>query len=170
MTMVAPTQPTTGKPAACTIPCSAKALQAQVHGRLFGDLIFARLPVIGAALALLVGGTAVALLVGPVVTAVILAGWCIVGLAAVVGQAWLGASRPAREALPAELRRLVEQNAGRLHVARAPELRARAGALSLDQSNFDTYATHLLLDLREATGEAWRCPCRKRRLPLPLPF
>jgi hypothetical protein len=72
--------------------------------------------------------------------------------------------------MPAELARLVEENAGRIHAARLPDLRQRAAALSLDQPNFATWATRLLLDLREATGEAWRCPCPKRRLPIPLPL
>ena len=153
----------------CTIPCDARALQSALQKRYFGDETYRRVPVIGAALALVLVAVALPLF-APVVTGVVLAGWAIAGAAIVAGQAWLGAAAPARQALPEELRRLVEANAARMHAPRVAALRQRAAALSLDQPNFDTFATRLLQDLREATGEAWRCPCRKRRLPLPLPL
>jgi hypothetical protein len=148
----------------CTIPCNARLLRAALQRRFFGDQLFERLPAIG--VALLVGlASPVVLLFTPAVTAIVLAGWCLIGLAIICGQAWLGAATPALRAMPSELVRLVEDNAPRIHPPRVAELRARAAALSLDAPNFGTFATRLLQDLREATGEAWRCPCPKRRLP-----
>lgn len=149
------------------IPCTAAALQAGQQQRLFGDELYTRLPVIGAALLLAIVSPMV-LIVAPAVTAIVLVGWGLLGAAVVLGQSWLGAAGPARRALPAELVRLVDANAERMHPPRAAVLRERAASLSLDRPNFDTYATRLLLDLREATGEAWRCRCPKRRLPLPF--
>lgn len=154
---------------ACTIPCSAAVLQRRLQQRLFGDETFNRLPVLGTALLLGIASP-VALVFAPAVTAIVLAGWGFLGAAVVLGQAWLGAATPARRALPAELLRLIDANADRIHPPRAAALRERAAALRLEQPNFDTYVTRVLQDLREATGEAWRCPCRKRRLPIPLPF
>lgn len=55
-----------------------------------------------------------------------------------------------------------------MHAPRVADLQKRVSVLSLGQPNFDLFATRVLQDLREATGEAWRCPCRKRRLPLPF--
>ena len=153
----------------CTIPCNARALQARLHERLFGDEVYRRLPVLGGAL-LLGLVSPVVLLFAPAVTAIVLAGWSLVGLVVVLGQAWLGAAAPARRSMPEELVRLVEANAPRIHPPRLAVRGDRSGALSMDQRNFDTFATRLLLAVREATGEAWRCPCRKRRLPIPLPM
>jgi hypothetical protein len=154
----------------CSIPCSAQALYLHLRGRMFGDGTYERLPVIGGAIVLGIAGVVVALLVAPAVTAVVVALWAALGVLVAFGQAWLGSGTPARLAMPDELVRLVEANAERIHPSRVPALRERAARLSLGQPNFDTYATHLLLDLREATGEAWHCPCPKRRLPLPLTF
>lgn len=153
---------------ACTIPCNARALQTLVQRRLFGDETYRRLPVLGGVLVIVAAAVA-ALLLANAATALVLVGWGLIGAGIVLAQAWLGAATPAREAVPREMRRLVEDNAARIHTARVGAFHARAAALSLDQPNFDTNATLLLQDLREATGEAWRCPCRKRRLPLPLP-
>ena len=66
----------------CTIPCDARELQAALQRRRFGDETFGRLPVIGAALLLAVASPAL-VLVAPVVTAVVLAGWGLLGAAAV---------------------------------------------------------------------------------------
>lgn len=143
----------------CTIPCNARALQAALQRRHFGDETYRRLGVLLGVPLLAVGGAAVALLVAPAVTAIVLAGWAIVGPLVALGQAWLGAVHPARRAMPEELVRLVETNAPRIHPPRAAELRQRAAALRLEQPNFDAGATRLLQELREATGEAWRCPC-----------
>ena len=163
-------EPSGGKGMAegCTIPCNARALRASLQGRLFSDETYSRLPVLGAALLIAVAGPVIALLIAPPITAVVLAGWGLLGAAIVLGQAWLGAATPAERAMPAELRRLVEANTARIHPPRVASLQERAAVLSLDQPNFGAYATRLLQDLREATGEAWRCPCRKRRLPLPF--
>ena len=153
----------------CTIPCNARALQGAIHRRLFGDETFNRLPVIAGALALGIISPVV-IVFAPAITGIVLAGWFFLGAAIAVGQAWLSAGAPARQAMPGELVRLVEANAGRIHSPRTAALRERAAALSLNEGNFATQATRLLQELREATGEAWRCPCRKRRLPIPIPL
>lgn len=153
----------------CTIPCSAGRLGLSLQTRMFGDLVYDRLFVVGMGLVLMLASPAV-LLVAPAITAIVLAGWGAAALAIVVGQAWLGTATPAREAMPLELRRLVEANASRIHPSRVDAMRARAASLDLTHPAFDAETTRLLLDLREATGEAWRCPCPKRRLPIPLPF
>jgi hypothetical protein len=154
----------------CTIPCNARALQAGLRSRLFSDETFRRMPVVLGAPAVGIVVAAAVLLVAPPVTAIVIVGWALVGAMVAFGQAWLSTAMPARLAMPGELARLVEENAGRIHEPRLPELRQRAAALNLDQPNFDTWATRVLQDLREATGEAWRCPCPKRRFPLPLPL
>jgi hypothetical protein len=153
----------------CTIPCSAGRLGLSLQARLFGDLVYDRLLVVGLA-SLLVLASPVVLLVAPAITAIVLAGWGAAAVAIVVGQAWLGAATPAREAMPSELRRLVEANVSRMHPSRIEAMQARAASLDLTHPAFDAETTRLLLDLREATGEAWKCPCPKRRLPIPLPF
>lgn len=153
----------------CTIPCDAAALRRALHRQRFGDSMAGRTPIVAMALLIAVVSP-ILVVVAPAVTAIILALWGLVGAAVVAGQAWLDAAAPARQAMPDELAALVEANAARIHESRVPTLRARAAALSLAQPNFDTNATYLLRDLREATGEAWRCPCAGRRLPVPLPF
>jgi hypothetical protein len=150
----------------CTIPCSARALVTRLQKRYFGDQTFDRLPVIGGAM--LVGVISpVVLLFAPAITAIVLAGWCLFGIAVVLGQSWLGAAEPARRALPDELIRLVDDNAQRIHPPRLDSLRQRAASIGVTGRSSDVGVTHLLLDLREATGEAWRCRCPERRLPLP---
>jgi hypothetical protein len=152
---------------ACTIPCNARAMRAVLQQEKFGDELFNRLPVIG--VALLIGIAGIALLpVIPVASAAVVAGWGFIGAAVVAAQAWLAAGPPAYQAMPAELVRLVEVNTTRMHAPRVADLQKRVSVLSLGQPNFDLFATRVLQDLREATGEAWRCPCRKRRLPLPF--
>ncbi len=153
----------------CSIPCNAREMQTALQQRRFGDETFGRLPVIGVALLLVLASPALALF-APVVTAVVIAGWGLAGIGVIVGQSWLGAATPARDAMPVELLRLVDINEPRMHPPRTTAIRHRATALTLDQPNFDSYATRVLQDLREATGEAWRCKCRRRRFPLPLSF
>lgn len=151
----------------CTIPCNASALRAGLQRQKFGDESYNRLPAIGAAL--LVGFIGILLLpLIPVAAAIVVACWGFVGAAVIVGQAWLAAGIPARASVPDELLRLVEANTVRMHPPRVAALHERVSMLSLGQPNFDLFATRVLQDLREGTGEAWRCPCRKRRLPLPF--
>lgn len=150
----------------CTIPCNTADLRLSLRSRYFGDEAYRRLPVIGIALALLVASPIV-ILVAPAVTAVVIAGWALAGIAVVLSQSWLGSATPADLALTAEVSRLVETNTPRLHASRADDLRRRAAALDLSDPYAGAQMTRILQDLREATGEAWHCPCKKRRLPLP---
>ena len=153
----------------CTTPCSARGLERMLRRRYFNAEGSARRLLVGAALAVLLAGLAL-FIIAPAVVGIVVAGWGLMGLAVALGQAWLAAAAPARAAMPAELARLVEDNTGRIHPARLPELRARAAALTIEEPNFGTLATRFLLELREATGEAWRCPCPERKRRLPLPF
>lgn len=150
----------------CTIPCNAADLRLSLRTRFFGDETYRRLPVIGIALALLVASPIV-ILVAPAVTAVVIAGWALVGMLVVFGQSWLGSATPADLAMTTEVGRLVEANTARIHATRVDDLRRRAAALDLTDPYAGAKMTRILQDLREATGEAWRCPCKKRRLPLP---
>lgn len=148
------------------IPCNAADLRLSLRTRFFGDEAYRRLPVIGFAIVLLVASPVV-ILIAPAVTALILAGWALAGLAVVLVQSWLGSATPADLALSREVGRLVEANVPRLHVSRAADLQRRAELLDLTHPYAGAQITRILQDLREATGEAWRNPCKKRRLPLP---
>lgn len=155
---------------ACTIPCNAAVARARLQQRFFGAEANRRLLALGAAATAVVLGL-IALAFTEPLAGIVVVGWGLVGGAIVLGQAWLSAAAPARAALPAELARLVRVNAERVHPTRLAELQSRAAALTLDHPNADTLASRLLQDLRETTGEAWRCSCRKRSLlPIPLPF
>lgn len=151
----------------CTIPCDARDLQWSQQLRLFGDEVYRRLPVLGASLVIVLVGIGLPV-IAPIIAGVVLVLWGLLGALVVFAQAWLAAGVPARLSMPARVRALVDQHAASIHPARLPELRARAGELSLDEPNFDTFTTRFLQELREATGEAWRCRCPKRRLPLPI--
>ena len=156
---------------ACTIPCSVSQLNLSLRKRQFRVLMNERAVLVLAALALLVLGIPFVLVAAQSIPpAVVMGLWAIVGLGVAAGQAWLGAAEPATREMTEEIKRLVDANAASIHEGRLRELQMRAGALSLMHPNFSTLATQLLLDLREATGEAWRCQCPKRRLPIPLPF
>lgn len=142
----------------CTIPCDARALVRSLHRRFFFVELRQRLPTLGVAL-LLVFLSPFVLLLAPPLTAVVLCLWGLAAVLVVLAQAWLGAAGPARAAVAAELRRLIEANAERLHPPRLAELRARAAALDPERPVGALTVTRLLQDLREATGEAWRCRC-----------
>jgi hypothetical protein len=149
----------------CTIPCDARALVRARQRRFFFAELRVRLPTLGVAL-LLVALSPFVLLIEPLAAAVL----CLWGLAAIVvvlAQAWLGAAGPARAGMVDELRGLIAANAERVHPPRLAELRARATALQPDRPYGALAVTRLLQDLREATGEAWRCRCA-RRLPTSL--
>ncbi len=142
----------------CTIPCDARALVRALQRRFFTIELRQRLPALGAAL-LLVFVSPFVLLPAPPLTAAVLFLWGLVAVLVVVAQAWLGAAGPARSAVQNELRRLIETNAERVHPPRLAELRARAAVLQPDRPYGALAVTRLLQDLREATGEAWRCRC-----------
>lgn len=144
----------------CTIPCDARALVRSLQRRFFFVELRGRLLTLGVALLLVVLSPFV-LLLEPLAAAVL----CLWGLAAVfvvLAQAWLGAAGLARAGIVDELRRLIEANAERVHSPRLAELRARAMALDPERPVGALTVTRLLQDLREATGEAWRCRCARR--------
>jgi hypothetical protein len=142
----------------CTIPCHARALVGSLQRRFFASELRQRLPTLGAAV-LLVFLSPFVLLLAPPLTAAVLFLWGLVAVLVGVAQAWLGAAGPARTAVWDELRRLIETNAERVHPPRLAELRARAAVLQPDRPYGALAVTRLLQDLREATGEAWRCRC-----------
>lgn len=141
----------------CTIPRNSKALRTMIRRRMFGDEIWRRLPAIAAAL--IAGALSpLVLVIAPAPAAAVLLGWCLVALAVIAGQAWLSTDTPSLQTMPVEMRRLVEQNEPRIHAARLSELRGHVEGLRLEQPNFGTNVTRMLQELREATGEAFRCP------------
>lgn len=143
----------------CTIPCDARALVRALQRRFFASELRQRLSTLGAAL-LLVLVSPFVLLLAPL-TAAVLFLWGLAAVLVVLAQGWLGAAGPARTAVQDELRRLIESNAERVHPPRLAELRARAAALQPDRPYGALAVTRLLQDLREATGEAWRCRCAR---------
>ncbi len=149
----------------CTIPCDAPRLVHALQRRFFFAELHGRLPALGVAL-LLVLLSPFVLLLEPL-TAVVLFLWGVAAVLVVLAQAWLGAAGPARAGVLDELRRLIEANAERVHPPRLAELRARAAALDPERPVGALTVTRLLQDLREATGEAWRCRCGRRLSPSP---
>lgn len=155
--------------ARCTIPCSVGGVESRIRTRALQTTLAPNIPVIGAGVLLL--------LVSPVLIA--FAGWQValiaalffaLGVGVVVVRGFLRTAEYTRIGVPEELGRIVEAHASEIHAARLPALRATAAGLRYDTSEYRARVTAFLHELREATGEAWRCPCKKRRFPLPLPF
>jgi hypothetical protein len=92
------------------------------------------------------------------------------GLAAAVilGRAMLQANEFTRLGVPAELDRIIDEHEAEIHPPRVPVLRQHAARLRYDTEQYRQRVTQFLQELREATGEAWRCTCRKRLLPMPF--
>jgi cell division protein FtsW (lipid II flippase) len=153
----------------CTIPCDIGGVERRIRSRALGDTLAPNLPALGAAVLLF--------LASPVLIPV--AGWQVALVAAIffllaasvlAARALLQAGEFTRLGVPAELDRIIDEHEGEIHPPRVPSLRAQAARLRYDTEQYRLRVTQFLQELREATGEAWRCPCRKRRLPIPLPF
>jgi hypothetical protein len=92
------------------------------------------------------------------------------GLAAaiILGRAMLQANEFTRLGVPAELDRIIDEHEAEIHPPRVAVLRQHAARLRYDTDQYRQRVTQFLQELREATGEAWRCPCRKRLIPMPF--
>ena len=154
----------------CTIPCDIGGVERRIRNRALQDTLAPRLPVLAVA--------AVLLVLSPILiglanwqVAVIAALFFALGIAVVIGRALLAAGEFTRLGVPAELDRLIDEHEAEIHPPRVPALRVEAARLTYDAEAYRVRVTQFLQELREATGEAWRCPpCRKRRLPIPLPL
>jgi hypothetical protein len=92
-----------------------------------------------------------------------------VGIGVAILRALLQADEFTRLGVPAELDRIIDEHEHEIHESRLAEFRAGASRLTYDIEDYRGAVTRFLEELRMTTGEAWRCPCRKRRLPIPLP-
>jgi hypothetical protein len=90
------------------------------------------------------------------------------GAAVVAARGVLQAGEFSRLGVPAELDRIIDEHESEIFPARLAGLRSRAAALRYDIEAPRQRVGEFLQELRETTGEAWRCPCKKRRLPLPF--
>jgi len=153
----------------CTIPCDIDGVERRIRSRALQDTLGPQAPALGIAVLLL--------LASPIL--IPLADWRLAlvaaiffGLAAAVilGRVMLRANEFTRLGVPAELDRIIDEHEAEIHPPRVAALRGHAARLRYDTDQYRLRVTQFLQELREATGEAWRCPCRKRRLPIPLPF
>lgn len=153
----------------CTIPCGIGGVEARIRARALQSTMAPNAAALGAAVLLL--------LASPLL--IPLADWKVALVAAIffalaagviAARAMLQATEFTRLGVPAELDRIIDEHEAEIHPPRLPLLRAEAARLRYDTEAYRTRVTQFLLELREATGEAWRCPCRKRRLPIPMPF
>ena len=153
----------------CTIPCTIDGVERRIRARALRRTLTPQIPLIGVGVLLL--------LLSPVLVAVaswqvalIAALFFLLGIGVIVGRALVQTADDTRLGVPAELDRIIDEHEAEIHPPRVPGLRARAAQLTYDSEAYRTRVTQFLEELREATGEAWRCPCRKRRLPMPLPL
>jgi hypothetical protein len=153
----------------CTIPCDIGGVERRIRSRAMQSTLGPHASVLGLAILLLLASPAL----------IPLADWRLAvvaalffGLAAavIVGRAMLQANEFTRLGVPAELDRIIDEHEAEIHPARVPVLRRHAARLRYDTEQYRQRVTQFLHELREATGEAWRCSCRKRRLPIPMPF
>jgi hypothetical protein len=153
----------------CTIPCDIGGVERRIRSRAMQDTLGPQAPALGLAVLLL--------LASPIL--IPLADWRLAlvaavffGLAAavIVGRVTLRANEFTRLGVPAELDRIIDEHEAEIHPPRVAALRTSAAHLRYDTDQYRLRVTQFLQELREASGEAWRCPCRKRRLPIPLPF
>jgi hypothetical protein len=153
----------------CTIPCDIGGIEGRIRSRAMQDALAPNVPVLGAGVLLLLASPVV-IPFGGWRTALIMALFFAAGVVVIVGRAYLETGPSVKTGVPSELEAIVEANAGRIFPARLPEFRARAARLTYDSADYRRRVTEFLEDLRMTTGEVLRCPCRKRRLPIPLPF
>lgn len=153
----------------CTIPCDISGVERRIRSRALQSTLSPNAPVIGAGIVLLLA-TPVLIPLAGWQAAVVVAIFFFFGVFVVVGRAMLQASEFTRLGVPAELDRIIDEHESEIHPPRLPLLRDHAARLRYDTEAYRVRVTQFLQELREATGEAWRCRCRKRRFPLPMPF
>ena len=152
----------------CTIPCSISGVEWRIRKRALPTTLGPQLPLIGAGVVLLVLSP-ILIAVATWQVAVVAALFFALGIGVVVGRALLQADEFTRLGVPAELDRIIDEHEHEIHESRIAEFRAAASRLTYDSEDYRRSVTRFLEDLRMTTGEAWRCPCRKRQLPIPLP-
>ena len=153
----------------CTIPCTIDGVERRIRSQALQTTLAPQAPLLGVGILLLLA-TPVLIGIANWKVAVLAALFFLLGLGVVVGRALLQSNEFTRLGVPAELDRLIDEHEGEIHPPRVPVLRATAARLTYDSEAYRRRVTEFLQELREATGEAWRCPCRKRRLPIPLPL
>ncbi len=153
----------------CTIPCNIGGVERRIRSRALQDTLAPQAPVIGAGVLLLLASPILIPIAGWQ-AAVVAAIFFLFGVCVVIGRAMLQAGEFTRLGVPAELDRIIDEHEAEIHPPRVPLLRARAAALRYDTEAYRLRVTQFLQELREATGEAWRCRCRSSRFPLPLPL
>ena len=153
----------------CTIPCDIGGVERRIRVRALQDTLGPQGPTLGLALLLLVASP-VLIPLADWKLAVVAAIFFALAAAVIVGRAMLQANEFTRLGVPAELDRIIDEHEAEIHAPRVPLLRRQAARLRYDTDAYRRRVTQFLQELREATGEAWRCPCRKRRLPIPMPF
>ena len=153
----------------CTIPCGINGVEGRIRRRALQQTLAPRLPLAGVAVVLAVASV-VLITFAPWQAAVVAALFFLLGAGVIVSRGVLLSGEYTRLGVPAELDRIIDEHEGELFASRVPQLRAQAARLTYDSPDFRNRVTQFLQELRASTGEAWRCPCRKRRLPIPLPF
>lgn len=153
----------------CTIPCGIDGVEWRIRNRAIQDALSKQLPALGFGLLLLLASP-VLIAVAAWQVAVVAALFAMLGLGAIAGTAVLGTQDFVRLGVPAELDRIIDEHEAEIFPDRVAALRAVAARLTYDSASYRERVTQFVRELREATGEAWRCPCRKRRLPIPLPL
>jgi hypothetical protein len=153
----------------CSIPCNINGVEGRIRRRALNHTLAPNVPLVGLAVVLAVASVGL-VAVAPWQVALVAALFFVLGAGIIFLRGVQGADEFTRLGVPAELDRIIDEHEAELFPARVPELRARAARLTYDSADYRTRVTQFLQELRAATGEAWRCPCRKRRLPIPLPF
>jgi hypothetical protein len=153
----------------CTIPCNLGGVERRIRRRAFKKALGPQLPVLGAGvLFLLAAPVLIALANWQVALVAVL--FFLLGTTVVAARVLIGTADEVRYSVPVELSRILDEQAGQIHPGRLDALRAEAERLTYDVEAYSRRVGQFLQGVRETTGEAWRCPCRKRRLPIPLPL
>jgi len=153
----------------CTIPCDIDGVERRIRVRALQTTLAPQAPVLGMGVVLLLA-TPVLIGLANWQVALVAAIFFALGIGVVGGRGLLLAGEFTRLGVPAELDRIIDEHESEIHARRLPQLRATAASLHYDIEAYRPRVTQFLQELREATGEAWRCRCRKRRLPIPMPF
>ena len=152
----------------CSIPCNVNGVEGRIRKRARAHTLAPQLPLVGLAIIFAVASVAL-VTVAPWPVALVAALFFLLGAGIIYLRGVQGAGEFTRLGVPAELDRIIDEHESEIHPPRVEELRARAASLTYDSSEYRKRVTQFLQELRATTGEAWRCPCRKRRLPIPLP-
>jgi hypothetical protein len=151
----------------CSIPCDLRGVEGRIRSRALKRTMQPLLPVIGAGIVLALASPLLIPFAGWE-AALVAAVFFLAGTAVVAARGFLQAGEFSRLAVPAELERIVDEHEAEIFPNRLAGLRSRAASLRYDIEAPRQRVGEFLQELRETTGEAWRCPCKKRRLPLPF--